>query len=563
MRRFKVVLPFALALGWLFGLGALIARPLAPAAASTIQSLIDAAPAGGAVSLPAGTYQESLTVGKTLTLTGASGGTVLQAAAGQRVITVTAGNSLKLVNLTLTGGQTSGAGGAVYLVNGSLTLVNCLITQNSAAYGGGVFQDGPSGRVDVINSRIERNTSANHGGGLYVTGSAAFTNAQVLSNTASVHGGGAHVQNGRVDVLGGEFRNNRALGGNGGALNLNGDLSLDGAQIISNTAVAGGGVQQWNVAPSVYITSTRFERNTASSLGGGAAISGTLRVLSSTFASNLVNSAAGQDAFAGGLYASGTSLILGSTFTDNVVYCNNDGGCSHADGGGLYSTAAILSIINGSFSGNQAGRMGGGMSDTSITLTLVNAAFRGNRAGWGGGLNHFGGSPTLINVLFSGNAAGWGGGLLSSQAQATLKHVTFAGNLGFNFGGGLENFGGTVQLVNSVLWGNAGTNGPQLYTDLGGTTSATYSDIQFTGVYTGTGNLNADPQFVQPITASVAPTTSGDYHVRPGSPLIDHGTFVSVTTDLDGRPRPIGAGFDMGVYEFQPQLYLPVIFGPH
>ena len=41
----------------LFGLGALVARPLAPAAAATIQSLIDAAPAGGTVSIPAGTYQ--------------------------------------------------------------------------------------------------------------------------------------------------------------------------------------------------------------------------------------------------------------------------------------------------------------------------------------------------------------------------------------------------------------------------------------------------------------------------------------------------------------------------
>ena len=116
--------------------------------------------------------------------------------------------------------------------------------------------------------------------------------------------------------------------------------------------------------------------------------------------------------------------------------------------------------------------------------------------------------------------------------------------------------------MNSVLWGNTGTNGPQLYTDPGGTTTATYSDIQFTSVYTGTGNINADPQFVQPITATFAPTRAGDYHVRPISPLIDRGTDAGVTTDLDGLPRPLGAGFDMGSYEFQPRLYLPLIFGP-
>ena len=52
----------------------LIGAPSAVQAAptATIQSMIDAAPDGGTVSIAAGTYTESLTVNKTLTLTGRS-----------------------------------------------------------------------------------------------------------------------------------------------------------------------------------------------------------------------------------------------------------------------------------------------------------------------------------------------------------------------------------------------------------------------------------------------------------------------------------------------------------
>ncbi len=56
---------------------------------------------------------------------------------------------------------------------------------------------------------------------------------------------------GASDVNGGVFSNNRAVNGNGGAINLNGSLSLSGTLIVSNTAINGGGVQQWNTAPTV------------------------------------------------------------------------------------------------------------------------------------------------------------------------------------------------------------------------------------------------------------------------------------------------------------------------
>ena len=397
MRILNLTFAISLAVGMLFGLGVLIvlrpawAAPTALAAPTdTIQSMINNATAGGTVNIAAGTYTESLTVNKTLTLTGVSSGTTLiQAVTGQRVITVTDGNNLRLENLTVTGGQAgSDVGGGVYLANGSLTLINSRIVSNSAVYGGGVFQDGAGGRVDAINSVIELNTTTNQGGGLYVRGSAAFTDTQVVSNTASMHGGGVHVQNGRVDVTGGLFAYNRAVNGNGGAINLNNSLTLSGTQLISNTAINGGGVQQWNAGYAVLITNTHFERNGAQSIGGGAAVSGTLGINGSTFVSNTVDSGNGNSTFGGGVYAGDASQIAATTFTGNSALCIYGGSCSYANGGGLYISGKPLTLTNVVFAHNQAGRMGGGLKTDYATIRLDKVVFGGNYAGWGAGLSH-------------------------------------------------------------------------------------------------------------------------------------------------------------------------------
>jgi hypothetical protein len=562
IRNASLLLPaFGLVLAFLFGLGVLVTYTSAQAVtAGPLQTLINNALDGGSIIVPAGTYTESLTVNKTLTMTGVSSSTtIIHALTGQRVITVTSGNNLRLVNVTVTGGQTSDVGGGVYVANGSLSLVNCLVISNTAAYGGGIFQGGTTGRVDVIGSVIELNSTSNHGGGLYVNGSAALTNTLVLSNTASWHGGGLHVISGKADLTGGVFSNNRALNGNGGAVSLNGDLTLTGTQIISNTAFNGGGLQQWNAGFTVLISNARFERNAASGIGGGAAISSTIIMNYSSFVSNTVDSGNTNNTFGGGLYAGADVQIFASTFSGNSALCLNGSSCSSADGGGLYAAGTNPALTGVAFRSNRAGRMGGGMYSNLSSLVLLNVTFSGNRAGWGGGFYQMQGSAVLTNVLFSGNEAGWAGGILGDRSILTLTHVTFSGNNGYNVGGALYNYWGTATLVNSILWGDTAFTGPEISTEGSATTTVTYSDIQFAGVYTGAGNINADPRFVLPVAVSAAPTTAGNYHLWTGSPAIDHGTNAGVTIDLDGHPRPVGLGYDMGAYEFRPPVYLPFV----
>jgi hypothetical protein len=65
-------------------------------------------------------------------------------------------------------------------------------------------------------------------------------------------------------------------------------------------------------------------------------------------------------------------------------------------------------------------------------------------------------------------------------------------------------------------------------------------------VVTGTVNVWGDPAFVDP--------DSGDYHIGPGSAAIDAGVDAGVVVDMDGEPRPVGCGYDIGADEVQAQV---------
>jgi hypothetical protein len=59
------------------------------------------------------------------------------------------------------------------------------------------------------------------------------------------------------------------------------------------------------------------------------------------------------------------------------------------------------------------------------------------------------------------------------------------------------------------------------------------------------GTITTAPQFV-----NFQLDGSGNYMLRPGSPIIDAGTEVgAIDIDIVGTPRPQGAGVDVGVYE--------------
>jgi predicted outer membrane repeat protein len=170
---------------------------------------------------------------------------------------------------------------------------------------------------------------------------------------------------------------------------------------------------------------------------------------------------------------------------------------------------------------------GGGIFLGASTAHLESCAFSGNTADYGGGVACVNSPTDFENCSFSGNSATHGGGLVSAFAASTS------------------------DVVNSVFRDNTPD---QIYDMENAVTTVSYSNVQ--GGYSGDGNIDADPLFVD--------AGAGDLSLSAGSPCIDAADGdVAPELDIDGNARVddpdtpnTGVGApdytDMGAYEYQP-----------
>ncbi len=297
--------------------------------------------------------------------------------------------------------------------------------------------------------------------------------------------------------------------------------------------------------------------------------------------------------------------MLNNSGSPTVANCTFSGNSANSGGGGMANfNSSHATVANCTFSGNSA-EAGGGMSNyNSSHPTVGNCTFSGNSAGSGGGMsNGHGSNPAVTNCVFAGNLAIYGGGMYSTHTSLKVTNCTFSGNHAISKGGGVYlstvvspavtnctfswnsagssgggilkgNTTGSLAVTNCILWENWPT---QIVGSLG--TTVSYSDVQ--GGYSGQGNVNADPLFVDADGPDGAPgTLDDDLRLLATSPCIDAADNTAVPPDetdldgdgdtdepipfdVDGNPRFIddpwspdtGAGdcpmVDMGAYEFQ------------
>jgi parallel beta-helix repeat protein len=239
----------------------------------------------------------------------------------------------------------------------------------------------------------------------------------------------------------------------------------------------------------------------------------------------------------------GMSNYEGSPIIKNYTFKGNS---AFADGGGMRNWGNCRSLIsNCTFIGNTSNQEGGGMMNgPGSSTTVTNCIFSGNSAGEdGGGMYNNKSNPMVTNCTFSGNSANLtGGGMYNvNSSTTTVTNCTFNGNSAVTAGGGMCNTRSNPLLNNCILWRDSALKDPEIHNS-GSTPIVTYSDIA--GGYTGTGNIDADPQFA-------------DIYLRltAGSPCVDTGNNTSVpegiTRDLDANPRILNGIVDMGAYEFK------------
>ncbi len=407
--------------------------------------------------------------------------------------------------------------------------------------GGGLYCAGNgSGKAcspTLSNLTFKQNFGTN-GGALYNNGSGSGNSSPVLTNVT--------ITDQIVTNSGGGIYNDA---GNGGLSSP----TLNNVTFINNSAGSGGGM--FNTSSNGGVSSPLLNdilfKNNASNCGSG--------LLNESQTNGLNNPVLTRVTFIGNKIAAGST-----TCADNMMAIGA-GFYNYSNGGTSNPTLTDVAFI-----GNDSANSGGGMANHSqnngvSNPTLTNVTFSANKSNSGGGMINMTrsggtGSPTLINTIFMGNWSEAGGGMFNagyapSINAPTLINATFSGNKAQQQGGALFNFNETassnsgITLTNSILWGNVAALGSQIY-NYNAVTTISNSDIE--GGYAGTANIDIDPQFINPITATAAPTTTGNYRLNGNSPAIDAGNNASVTvaTDLDGHPRIVGTGVDMGAYEF-------------
>ncbi len=204
---------------------------------------------------------------------------------------------------------------------------------------------------------------------------------------------------------------------------------------------------------------------------------------------------------------------------------------------------------------------GGGIYCDDTNPTISHCIIKANSATHGGGIRCDGinRSPAITHCTITGNSVSRnGGGIACHLSRPTITHCVITDNsagpsslYGGFYGGGIYNSTtASITVSHCIVWGNTAKYGPQI-SSIGG--SISYNDIQ--GGYSGTGNINADPRFVDP--------AAGDYHLLADSPCRDSGDPVysctSGETDIDGEPRVIGIRVDIGADEFADVTSGPII----
>lgn len=162
--------------------------------------------------------------------------TILDAIGAGRVVTVASGVTAALHGLRITGGTTTVGSGAGIANSGTLTMTECTIDKNhSADDGGGILSNGP--KLTLTACVVSGNTCPQDGGGILAGGVVTIHGSAFTGNMAGGFGGGLHCSGAITFDSASSVTGNTCSAANcgGGITRLGGTVALNGAAVSGNT----------------------------------------------------------------------------------------------------------------------------------------------------------------------------------------------------------------------------------------------------------------------------------------------------------------------------------------
>ena len=302
----------------------------------------------------------------------------------------------------------SGSGGAIYNKNANLNIEGNTFENNTAAYGGAIFNEVPdensTANLNIKDSKFINNSSYNENSdsGTLTVGDKTYTWNNEHYGLGS---GGAIVSYGDTTIENSEFTGN-TTGGDGGAMYVSGNLTVKNSTFKNNIAKANNKGTTYNYKGNGEVEQVDYNYD---------------------------------DGYGGAISHGGENLTIeNSSFEGNVA-----GG----EGGGAISAGStVANITNSTFTSNSTTGSGGAINfDYGQSLNITDTDFTNNTAKQGGAINaeyknSMAPVPTVTvtalnkDVKFSGNSADKGGDIYITEGTLNLnanqgKEISFNGGI--------------------------------------------------------------------------------------------------------------------------------------
>ena len=271
----------------------------------------------------------------------------------------------------------------------------------------------------------------------------------------------------------------------------------------------------------------------------------------------------------------GAAFIRGNVILDKCIIRNCVGA---SNGGGVYAIAESAdapAVIRNTTIEMCSSTSSGGAAMLYKNAIMENCIVRGNCGKYGAIRSHYATCIVRNCVIYNNSCTvdGWPGSAgIFNEAGSMVINCTVVNNQGIQYAG----IHSVDQVYNSVFWGNKDQEGDSdpanfISGESGGSSNnwadEGFDDSSFASISMDPNNMDANgPHFNNPTSFVGAPSNTGeiaamqaaDWSLLSTSPLIDQGRADKApATDIIGTTRPIGAGVDVGAYEYDPDA--PVI----
>ena len=415
-----------------------------------------------------------------------------------RIFEIDGGFAVTLTNVTLTNGNATVEGGAIYNF-GNLDLVHVNFVNNTAKYGGAIMNYAYGLVLDdstftnntakiggaiynsadcfvVGNSTFANNTATSNGGVIFNYGIGFVVGNSTFVNNSAADGAGAIMNGGRGFVVGNStFANNTAKIG-GAIYNYGIGFVVGNSTFANNTAEDAGAV--YNEGDNSVVGNSTFVNNTATSIGGAIINNGKLVVDNSAFEDNAANY------YGGAIFNWDDLQVTNSAFDGNDILVRNIRAMDNVDHGGaaIYNWKnGKLDISKSNFTNNiknyKNGNLLVGAVATIGDATISDSYFVNNSGRWGGALSVMGGeSSSATNFIdidgtkFVNNSALYGGAMFVWGSNYSISNSVFDKNTAFgkgnmtpnnNNGGALVVTQGNIPISGTIINSNFTNNKAQ------------------------------------------------------------------------------------------------------